>query len=154
MIGGTSLSRISRDFGIRPDAIRRHMSAHVAPAMRESLRDAEGLAASAIAARVLAIADDARDTRETSAEVSPAVALRAGDAELKALSYLADRLSVQSDDLVLELENASAFARAVVVASRLWPQVGVRITETLNIHGQLTLAHELEQVLATRMKED
>jgi hypothetical protein len=154
VIGGTSFSRISRDFDIRPDAIRRHMSTHVAPTMRDALLDPEGLAASAIAARVLAIADDARDAREACAIGSPAIALRAGDAELRALTYLADRLGVKSDDLVLEAENASAFARAVVVTSRLSPQVGAHITDTLNNHGRLTLARELEQALVTRMKEE
>jgi hypothetical protein len=150
-VGGTSFSRISRDFGVRPDAIRRHMSSHAAPAMRDALRDPDGLAASAIAARVLAIADDARDAREACADTSPAIALRAGDAELKALSYLADRLSVKSDDLVLEAENASAFARAVVATSRLWPEVGTRVADTLSAQGHLTLARELE--LVTRIKK-
>ncbi|WP_146080078.1 DUF1116 domain-containing protein [Clavibacter michiganensis] len=152
MIGGTSFSRISRDFDVRPDAIRRHMTTHVAPALREALRDPEGLAASGIAARVLAIADDAHDTREASAQASPAVALRAGDAELRALTYLTDRLSVKSEDFVRELDNASAFARAVVVTSRLWPETGARIAETLTTQGHLTLARELEQALPTRMK--
>jgi len=152
VLDGTSFSRISRNYDVRPDAIRRHMFSHVDPALRDALRDPEGLAASAIAARVLAIADDARDTREACADASPAIALRAGDAELKALTYLADRLSVKSDDLVLEAENASAFARAVVVTSRLWPQLGARVADTLITQGHLTLARELEEI--TRMKEE
>lgn len=95
MEGTQSFRGIARTWGLGNEAVRRHVRAHVTPALQEAMEAVAGLTPLGIATRMLDIADAARDIREHAAdEGRDQVAVQAGRAEADALTRLADRLGV------------------------------------------------------------
>lgn len=92
--------------------------------MGESVLAANGQKAATFAARLMAIADSARDSRlEAEEREDPRIALAAARMEAEVLTNLMARLGVGSDDVARELEEARDVFAAIRDAAAEHPEL-------------------------------
>ncbi|MFT4282019.1 hypothetical protein [Microbacterium sp.] len=114
--GEYSIRGIARQHAVSPESMRRHVRGHVAPQVREAMEAVTGTPALGIAARLLDIADAARDIRREADESNDArLALAAGKAEEQTLAILADRLGIVRADALANLHDADDLTGAVLL---------------------------------------
>lgn len=121
LLGGT-FRGVARHWGLSSDAVRRHVHGHLQGALQEDILTATGSAGLDLAARVLEIAESARDVRLDS-EADARTAIAAGRAELDALSVLSDRLGIRKADISDSVQDASDLVQAVATVARDNPEV-------------------------------
>ncbi|UQB14587.1 hypothetical protein [Clavibacter nebraskensis] len=131
-IDGERISRIARAFEVYPDAVRRHLYAHVDLKVKEALRTVEGLSPAVVIMRVQEVANSARDLRDAALDKGNiAAALRAGDAELRALTALAERFGITSDTVARDLQAADDVAVAVASTAIKSHEAGLLLADAL-----------------------
>jgi hypothetical protein len=155
LLDGEPLSRISRTYAISSDSLRRHIQAHAAPVIRDALADESSGLAFTTMARLLEVADAARNTRlSASAEGQLSVALRAGDAEVRALGALGSRLGVEAEAAseVAAARSLHAMARALAVVIREQPQVGLAVAAQMDGDGDSAGADPIRDLANSILK--
>jgi hypothetical protein len=152
LVDGHRVSRVSLDFSVGPDAIRRHLVKHVSLQVLEAMRTVEGLSPATIVTRLQELVDAARDARDVATDKGQtALALRAGDAEARALVVLADRFGVTSDSVAQDLSSAGDFAQAIGRVSSQSPEAGHLLADALDQIGHRVYADTLRAAI-TRNK--
>lgn len=147
LIDGDNISSIARRFAVSSDAVYRHTRRHFSAAAREAMTGPAGLAPSDVAARVLAVADAARDLRLTSATSGRrGDAVRSMSVELKALETLSDRFGIENSDVLAEIAQLSTLATSLARLMRRDPTVATALASELRDDGHSDLAEEIESV--------
>lgn len=139
--GEYSIRGIARQYEIAPESMRRHVRGHVAPQVREAMEAVTGTPALSIAARLLDIADAARDIRREADESDNArLALAAGRAEEQTLATIADRLGITRADALANVHDADDLTGGVLLAVQSRPEVAEAIAEAFDQMGRTAWA--------------
>lgn len=141
LLTGGTFRGVARRWGLSSDAVRRHVRAHVEHAMREDILDASGSVGVELSARVLDIAESARDVR-LDAESDGRTAIAAGRAELEALGILADRLGVTKAETEANVRDALDLMLAIRHVARDHPEVLYVLADGLDARGRRAWAQQ------------
>lgn len=134
LMGGT-FRGVARHWGLSSDAVRRHVHGHLQGALQEEILTATGTVGMDLAARVLEIAESARDVRLDS-EADARTAIAAGRAELDALAVLADRLGIRKTEIADSVVDASDLVKAVATVAPDNPAILDLLADGLEARGR------------------
>jgi hypothetical protein len=151
--GAGSIRGIAGRFGVAPESLRRHVRAHLDPAIQEAMAALNGVPALDLLVRLLDLASDAHDFRihleETGNDRLVSQAFRA---EAATIGYLADRLGVAKlpthdlDRFMREsLTEAMGVLRVVVHMASDFPKVGDVLAERFDQHDLPDLASQIRK---------
>lgn len=128
------------------ESVRRHVAAHLSPAVRAQLEAASPTPALDLAER---IADALQHAAEIRADADAAgdhrVALAAARTEADLAERLADRFGIATRAALSEIEDATALARAVFAALAADPALVQPLARELEAAGRAAWARELRK---------
>lgn len=157
LLTGERISRVSSQFKISPDALRRHVVNHAATEFLEALEDSESVNPLTVARWVVEIAEDARSARQQLVAAGDhRNAIKARDGELRALAVLSGRLGIDSERIARDIAQADQLQRAIVTLTRQDPAFGIALADTFAAQGSAELARVMRdetQKLISRNKE-
>lgn len=146
--GEVSIRGVAGHWKIAPESMRRHVRTHVDPALLEATLALRGIPALDVLARLLELAEFARDLRLSAEERGDdRLALQAHRAEERTLALLSERLGVNklpTADLMRTMNESLAEAAGVVQivarVARTRPDVGMDIAGQIEQLGLPDLA--------------
>lgn len=151
LLAGHSISRIARHPEMPSrDSIRRHVAGgHLPAALAEKVAAMHGLDTTALAARVVDIAQRAREVGLEALEAGDRRGvLQAGDAELRALSALGSA-GINSEADVWMQHGTATMTRAVYAVAKDHPEVAQLIAADLQQRDRDDLADDLLDSIPT-----
>jgi hypothetical protein len=144
---GTSVTLLSRQFGVGRDSVYRHLRFHLRPAMKAAMKEAPASRPSALVVRIADVADSARDARvQAYSTGDAALGARLGDAEVRALQVLIERFKIDHDDTTAELRDASALADALTELMPRAPKLAEVLADLLDRRERPDLAERVRQL--------
>lgn len=154
-ISSGNLAAVSRDFAVSEDALRRHASGHLGPALRRALTTMGLLPLANTARRIHEIGLRAGEASERAYEAGNAqLGSRLGDAALRAEIALAARLGIDSAAPVLEeIDGTTELLRAIYRASQEDPALMAVVIDHLREAGQNDSADDLASLFHKTNKE-
>jgi hypothetical protein len=154
VIVGVSYRAIASEYGVSESSISRHWLNHRQPDLVSIPMDYAEDAPSDLLARVMSIADDARNLR-VNAQLSgnPVSSVRAMDAELKAIAFAADKLGVGSSTLLKNYENLGSVVMAVRKLIERHPKVGIELRSLIRPDQEFALEFVDQNLPADQSKE-
>lgn len=151
IVAGVPIARIARQLGINSSSVYRHISAHLAPELRASMRNSAGLDTTALLGRIADIADDSLRARHTAMEAgATATALKAADGELRAINVLMDRLGIDNTETIELLAEARRVVLAIGHFAVHHPASAEPLIELIEQRGSEDLADQLRQLQIKR----
>lgn len=149
--GQNSIRGIAGRFQIPPESLRRHVAAHVAPAVRAAMAagsaTVEPQTALSLAARILSVAERAHGialAAEQSGDLRTALA--AGHAEVGAVDTLAQRFGLPGATVPQEITDAADILVVMARAAREDPSVA----EALAVEALAIDRPDLAEILRER----
>lgn len=140
----TTFRALARRYGVSRDSVRRHVAAHLAPAVRAQIEAASPTPALDLAERLSDALQHAAEIRnDADAAGDHRVALAAARAEADLAERLADRFGIATRAALSEIEDATALARAVFAALAADPTLVQPLARELEAVGRTAWAREL-----------
>lgn len=144
LAGPSSIRGIARRWDLHPEAVRRHLRAHLSPAIRQALYDSGRLSVLSIAERLAGLAETAEDLRLDAEERGDhEFALRAGHEATSTLVALANRLGIQTGQAVDLIEEARGIAGAFGRVLRDHPEFAPVLADALHEEGLVSFAYSI-----------
>lgn len=144
--GQISIRGVAGRHGLAPESVRRHVRDHLSATAQAALGGVQGAPALTVAARLLDVADSARETRAAAERSGDhKLALSAGHAEARVLSVLLplDALGADIADTIREAGDALA---AMGTTVREHPEVAEVIASVLEGRGRTEWAERIRQL--------
>ena len=141
--GTISIRGIVGRHGLAPESVRRHLTTHVAASVQQAMGGVVGAPALTVAARLLDVADSAREARAAAeAAGNLKLALSAGQAEARVLSVLLP-LDALGEDIATSITEAHDALTAMATTVRAHPEVGETIAAVLEGRGRAEWAERI-----------
>lgn len=142
--GNATFRAIARRYGVSRDSVRRHVAAHLAPAVRAQIEAASPTPALDLAERLADALDHAAEIRRDADEAGDTrTALAAARTEADLAERLADRFGITTRSALTEIGDATALARAVFAALAADPALVHPLAQELEAAGRTAWAREL-----------
>lgn len=150
--GEHSLRAIARQYDLAPENVRRHVRGHVAPEVRQAMIAVAGTPALSIAARLLDVADSARDARLAAEEAGDdRLAALMGQSEARTLDSLV-RMGVTSADVASSIHDAHAVMQVFGTVAREHPEVVDAMVDVLDRRNQTAWADQIKALAAAHLE--
>lgn len=151
--GSSSIRGVAGRYGLAPESVRRHVRTHLTTAAQAALVSVDGTPGLTIAARLLDVADHARDTR-AAAELRNEfkLALAAGQAEARVLGILAP-LDTLAEAIAEELTDAGDALQILATAAVASPETAPAIIAVMIQRGRPEWAERVRVLAANSRNE-
>lgn len=150
----TTFRALARRFSISRDSLRRHVAAHLAPAVRAQIEAASPTPALDLAERIADALSHAAEIRhDADAAGDHRVALAAARTEADLAERLADRFGIATRAALSEIEDATALVRAVFAALAADPALVQPLARELEVAGRTAWACELRKQFSETNRE-
>jgi hypothetical protein len=134
--GTSSIRGIAGQHGLAPESVRRHVRDHMTAAARAALAEVAGAPGLTMAARLLDVADHARDIRAAAEAAGDAkLALSAGQAEARVLATLSP-LDALGADIAVSIQDATDALTILGTSVRERPEIAAAIIGVLEARGR------------------
>jgi hypothetical protein len=153
--GSSSLSDLSRKYGISRDSLWRHSQSHLVEITRSVMRDREISIVADFTERLLESADDLRAARMRAADSGNTLALaRAADAEAKVINQLTAKFGITNATAASEVRAAVNVLEAVWDIAIKRPEIAELLAVTMGERKHYDSAEQVRDMAKRARREN